>query len=133
MARGDLDPAPAGATADPATAPPRPAAGSSTTTAARLALDQQRAAGRRKETYVGPWLPEPRVAPAHERPGDPQHAAALADELSFALLVVLESLSPAQRAAFILHDTCDGEGDPTPAGRIPGRAAARAAPRRRSG
>jgi RNA polymerase sigma-70 factor (ECF subfamily) len=76
-----------------------------TTTATRLALDQLRAAGRRKETYVGPWLPEPRVAPAHEQRGDPEHAAALADELSFALLVVLESLSPAQRAAFILHDT----------------------------
>lgn len=74
-----------------------------TTTATRLALDQLRAAGRRRETYVGPWLPEPRVAPATR--DDPEQAAALADELSFALLVVLESLSPAQRAAFILHDT----------------------------
>ena len=74
-----------------------------TTTATRLALDQLRAAGRRRETYVGPWLPEPRVAPSPR--DDPEQAAALADELSFALLVVLESLSPAQRAAFILHDT----------------------------
>jgi RNA polymerase sigma-70 factor (ECF subfamily) len=74
-----------------------------TTTATRLALDQLRAAGRRRETYVGPWLPEPRVAPPAR--DDPEQAAALADELSFALLVVLESLSPAQRAAFILHDS----------------------------
>jgi len=71
-----------------------------TTTASRLALDQLRRAGRRRETYIGPWLPEPRLA----EPG-PEDAAALADELSFALMVVLESLSPAQRAAFILHDT----------------------------
>jgi RNA polymerase sigma-70 factor, ECF subfamily len=76
-----------------------------TTTATRLALDQLRAAGRRKETYVGPWLPEPRVGAVHKQRADPEQAAALADELSFALLVVLESLSPAQRAAFILHDT----------------------------
>jgi RNA polymerase sigma-70 factor (ECF subfamily) len=91
------------AAADPATAP-RDLPAWLTTTATRLALDQLRAAARRKETYVGPWLPEPRVAPGHDR-GDPEQAAALADELSFALLVVLESLSPAQRAAFILHDT----------------------------
>jgi RNA polymerase sigma-70 factor, ECF subfamily len=76
-----------------------------TTTATRLALDQLRATGRRRETYVGPWLPEPRVAAAHQQRADPEQAAALADELSFALLVVLESLSPAQRAAFVLHDT----------------------------
>ncbi len=78
-----------------------------TTTTTRIALDQLRASGRRKESYVGPWLPEPRLggdvepAPA-PRPDD---AAALADELGFAVMVVLEALTPAQRAAFILHDT----------------------------
>jgi RNA polymerase sigma-70 factor (ECF subfamily) len=92
------------AAADPSTAP-RDQPAWLTTTATRLALDHFRAAGRRNETYVGPWLPELRVAPAHQQRGDPEQAAALADELSFALLVVLESLSPAQRAAFILHDT----------------------------
>src|SRR5436305_1811824 len=92
------------ATADASTAP-RDLPAWLTTTATRLALDQLRAAGRRRETYVGPWLPEPRVAPAPEQRADPEQAAALADDLSFALLVVLESLSPAQRAAFILHDT----------------------------
>ena len=76
-----------------------------TRTATRIALDHLRAAGRRKETYVGPWLPEPRVAPAQAPGRDPEDTVALADEVSFALLVVLESLSPAQRAAFILHDT----------------------------
>ena len=86
-----------------ASAAPRDLPAWLTTTATRLALDHLRAAGRRRETYVGPWLPEPRVAPSTR--DDPEQAAALADELSFALLVVLESLSPAQRAAFILHDT----------------------------
>ena len=88
------------ADADPSTAP-RDLPAWLTTTATRLALDQLRAAGRRKESYVGPWLPEPRIAAG----SGPEEVAALADELSFALLVVLEALSPAQRAAFILHDT----------------------------
>src|SRR3954452_23812894 len=90
--------------ADPSTAP-RDLPAWLTTTTTRLALDQLRAAGRRKETYVGPWLPEPRVSGSGRQGGDPDEAAASADELSFALMVVLESLSPAQRAAFILHDS----------------------------
>src|SRR3954452_7194536 len=90
--------------ADPSTAP-RDLPAWLTTTVTRLALDQLRAAGRRRETYVGPWLPEPRVAPPSGQGSDPGEAVALADELSFALMVVLESLSPAQRAAFVLHDT----------------------------
>ncbi len=111
------------AAADERTAPVDLAAWLTTTTS-RLALDQLRAAGRRRETYVGPWLPEPVLAAAGQRPGardhpatpeagadaltdaaDPADLVALADELSFAMMVVLESLSPAQRAAFILHDT----------------------------
>lgn len=79
-----------------------------TTTATRLALDLLRSAARRKETYVGPWLPEPRVAPMVERPAaGPETEAVLADEVSFALMVVLEMLAPAQRAAFVLHDMFD--------------------------
>src|SRR4051812_36289816 len=69
------------AAADPATAP-RDLPAWLTTTATRLALDQLRAAGRRKETYVGPWLPEPRVAPGHARGRNPEDTAALADEVS---------------------------------------------------
>ncbi|WP_112137419.1 RNA polymerase sigma factor SigJ [Glycomyces dulcitolivorans] len=69
------------------------------TTTSRLALDVLRSARVRRETYVGPWLPEP-VATAP----DPADAVGLADSLSWAMLVVLETLSPAERAAFVLHD-----------------------------
>ncbi len=94
------------ADADPATAPHDLPAWLTTTTT-RIALDQLRSTGRRKETYVGPWLPEPRLGDGVEPavPPRPDEAAALADELSFAVMVVLEALTPAQRAAFILHDT----------------------------
>jgi RNA polymerase sigma-70 factor (ECF subfamily) len=77
--------------------------------AVRLALDMLRAARRRRESYVGPWLPEPLLpddmrAFAVETPAD--HAE-LASDLSLALLHVLERLSPEERAAFILHDAFD--------------------------
>jgi RNA polymerase sigma-70 factor (ECF subfamily) len=91
------------ADADPVTAPLDVAAWLTTTTT-RIALDQLRAAGRRKETYVGPWLPEPALAAGPPAAPRPDEAAALADELSFAMMVVLEALTPAQRAAFVLHD-----------------------------
>ena len=68
--------------------------------ATRLALDRLRSAQHRKETYVGPWLPEFLVGEAP----DPADDLARAESLSLALLVVLESLSPAERAAFVLHD-----------------------------
>jgi RNA polymerase sigma-70 factor (ECF subfamily) len=69
------------------------------TTTSRIALDVLRSARIRRETYVGPWLPEPvETAP------DPADAVGLADSLSWAMLVVLETLSPAERAAFVLHD-----------------------------
>ena len=69
------------------------------TTTSRIALDVLKAARTRRETYVGPWLPEPvETAP------DPADAVGLADSLSWAMLVVLETLSPAERAAFVLHD-----------------------------
>ena len=65
----------------------------------RLALDRLRRAKARRETYDGPWLPEPIAADA-----DPAAAAELADSLSMALLVVLETLSPLERAAFVLRE-----------------------------
>jgi RNA polymerase sigma-70 factor (ECF subfamily) len=71
-----------------------------TTIVVRLSLDQLRSARSRRESYVGPWLPEPLLV--DER--DPAEAAELADSLSMAFLVVLESLSPIERAAFLLHD-----------------------------
>jgi RNA polymerase sigma-70 factor (TIGR02957 family) len=74
------------------------------TVVTRLAIDQLRSARVRRESYTGEWLPEPLVA-AEE--GDPAWEAELADSLSFAFLVVLESLSPEQRAAFLLREVFD--------------------------
>lgn len=83
-----------------------------TTVTTRLSINVLRSARVRRETYVGPWLPEPLVsgtgqdaAVAHAAP--PPDAAAhaeLADDLSTAFLVVLETLTPTERAAFLLHD-----------------------------
>ena len=70
----------------------------------RLSLDQLRSARARRETYVGEWLPEPLVASADD---DPARKAEMADSLSLAFLVMLESLSPEQRAAFLLHEVFD--------------------------
>jgi RNA polymerase sigma-70 factor, ECF subfamily len=74
-----------------------------TTTVSRLALDTLRSARVRREAYVGPWLPEPLVRAAGEAP-DPAERAATAESVSLAVLVVLESLSAAERVAFVLHD-----------------------------
>ncbi|MFD2090254.1 RNA polymerase sigma factor SigJ [Blastococcus deserti] len=75
----------------------------------RLALDRLRSARTRRETYVGPWLPEPLltgagpVASAPPEP-DPDECAELGEQVSLALLVVLETLSPAERAVFVLRE-----------------------------
>jgi RNA polymerase sigma-70 factor (TIGR02957 family) len=74
------------------------------TVVSRLALDHLRSAVVRRETYVGEWLPEPLVASADD---DPARAAEMADSLSLAFLVLLESLSPEQRAAFLLREVFD--------------------------
>jgi RNA polymerase sigma-70 factor (ECF subfamily) len=71
------------------------------TVATRLSIDVLRSARVRRETYVGEWLPEPLVADAS---ADPARQAEMSDSLSLAFLVLLESLSPEQRAAFLLHD-----------------------------
>ena len=64
----------------------------------RLCLDRMKSASHRREHYVGTWLPEPVVAAP---------AQTLADDLSVALLLALERLSPLERAAFLLHDVFD--------------------------
>lgn len=69
------------------------------TTTSRIALDVLRSARARRETYVGPWLPEPL-----ESAPDPADSVSLTDSISWAMLVVLETLSPAERAVFVLHD-----------------------------
>ncbi|MFI7066900.1 RNA polymerase sigma factor SigJ [Kribbella sp. NPDC050124] len=71
-----------------------------TTVTTRLAIDQLRSARRQRETYVGPWLPEPAV----DEYVDLAERAALSDSLSTAFLVLLERLSPDQRAVFLLCD-----------------------------
>ncbi|MEV1000639.1 RNA polymerase sigma-70 factor [Nonomuraea sp. NPDC050202] len=73
-----------------------------TTAVTRLGIDHLRSARVRRETYVGDWLPEPVVAPAGG-PGPAEHAE-LADSLSMAFLVLLESLSPVERAVFMLRE-----------------------------
>src|SRR3954451_18686557 len=72
-----------------------------TTVATRLAISVLRSARVRRETYVGPWLPEPLVAP------DAGSHAELADSLSQAFLVMLERLTPLERAAFLLREVFD--------------------------
>ncbi len=72
-----------------------------TTVVTRLSINVLRSARTRRETYVGPWLPEPLLEdPA---PG-PASRAELADSLSLALLVLLERLSPVERAAYLLRE-----------------------------
>jgi RNA polymerase sigma-70 factor (ECF subfamily) len=74
------------------------------TVVSRLSLDHLRSAAVRRETYVGEWLPEPLVASTDD---DPARKAEMADSLSLAFLVLLESLSPEQRAAFLLREVFD--------------------------
>jgi RNA polymerase sigma-70 factor (ECF subfamily) len=71
-----------------------------TTVTTRLAIDHLRLARVQRETYVGPWLPEPVV----DDELGPSAAAELSDSLSLAFLVVLESLGPVERAAFLLRE-----------------------------
>lgn len=73
-----------------------------TTVVARVALDMLRARRGRREDYLGSWLPEPVVSV--ERAEDPEQQALLADSVGLALLVVLDTLTPAERLAFVLHD-----------------------------
>jgi RNA polymerase sigma-70 factor, ECF subfamily len=71
----------------------------------RLAIDELRSARVRRETYVGHWLPEPILNDDDD--GDPVVHAEQADSLSMAFLLLLERLSPVERAVFLLHDVFD--------------------------
>jgi RNA polymerase sigma-70 factor (ECF subfamily) len=73
-----------------------------TTVVGRVCLDMLRARRSRREDYVGTWLPEPIVS--SDETADPENEALLADAVGLALFVVLETLSPAERLAFVLHD-----------------------------
>ena len=74
------------------------------TVVTRLAIDHLRSARVRRETYAGEWLPEPIITDSTD---DPAQQAEMADSLSLAFLVLLESLSPEQRAVLLLHDVFD--------------------------
>src|SRR5688572_28330144 len=71
------------------------------TVTTRLAINELRSARARRERYVGEWLPEPIITDGQD---DPARHAEAADSLSLAMLVLLESLSPEQRAVLLLHD-----------------------------
>jgi RNA polymerase sigma-70 factor (ECF subfamily) len=73
-----------------------------TTVVARVCLDMLRSRGSRAEEPLGPHLPDPIVGRADEF--DPEHQALLADSVGLALLVVLDTLDPVERLAFVLHD-----------------------------
>jgi RNA polymerase sigma-70 factor (ECF subfamily) len=75
-----------------------------TTATTRICLDVLRSARVRREQYVGPWLPEP-VVDTNALAPDAQ--TELAEDLSIALLLALDRLSPLERAAFLLHDVFD--------------------------
>jgi RNA polymerase sigma-70 factor (TIGR02957 family) len=75
-----------------------------TTVTTRRAIDQLRSARARREQYVGEWLPEPIITDGHD---DPARHAEMADSLSLAMLVLLERLSPEQRAVLLLHEVFD--------------------------
>src|SRR5215472_3443007 len=82
-------------------ASPRAFIGTVTT---RLAINELRSARVRRERYFGEWLPEPIITDSDD---DPAWHAEMADSLSLAMLVLLESLSPEQRAVLLLHDVFD--------------------------
>ena len=84
--------------------PIRDVVGWATVATARGALDVLRSARVRREAYVGPWLPEPMLTAHDGAMTDPADRVTLDDSVRYALLVVLERLSPAERTAWVLHD-----------------------------
>jgi RNA polymerase sigma-70 factor (ECF subfamily) len=74
------------------------------TVVTRIAIDELRSARARRETYVGPWFPEPLVTEPLDPYADPERSAELADSASMAALLLLERLSPLERAVFVLRD-----------------------------
>jgi RNA polymerase sigma-70 factor (TIGR02957 family) len=75
-----------------------------TTVTTRLAIDQLRSGRSRRETYFGPWLPEPLVTASEPEPAE---VAEMADSLSLSFLVLLETLAPVERAVYLLREVFD--------------------------
>ncbi|MBF6340953.1 RNA polymerase sigma-70 factor [Nocardia abscessus] len=86
-----------------AASPTRPASAKAflAATVSRISIDVLRSARVRREEYVGPWFPEPLLVDPYE---DPQRSAELADSLSMAAMLLLERLSPLERAVFVLRE-----------------------------
>ncbi len=77
------------------------------TVATRLCLDHLKSARAQRETYLGPWLPEPLLAGPDDPRVSPEGAVAARESVTMAFLVVLESLGPVERAVFLLHEVFD--------------------------
>jgi RNA polymerase sigma-70 factor, ECF subfamily len=77
-----------------------------TTVVSRIAIDQLKSARRQRETYVGPWLPEPIVEDPDEK-ARPESRVVFEESVHMAMLVVLEALTPAERTVFVLHEVFD--------------------------
>jgi RNA polymerase sigma-70 factor (ECF subfamily) len=77
-----------------------------TTSVARLSIDRLRKLKTERESYFGPWLPEPL---AEQDLRTPELAAELEDDISIAFMTLLEALAPEERAAFVLHDVLDDD------------------------
>lgn len=75
-----------------------------TTIVTRICYDLLGSARARREAYFGEWLPEPSIGAGEESGRSPEDAAALGESVSYAMLAVMEQLSPAERVAFVLHD-----------------------------
>lgn len=73
-----------------------------TTVVSRICLEHLRSARVQRETYIGPWLPEPQLSTVYVP--DPADRVTLTESVQTAMLVVLEALTPAERVAFVLHD-----------------------------
>src|SRR6266508_5698513 len=95
-----------------------------TTVLARVCLDMLRSRRARREDYTGTWLPEPIVSVEDGR----EDEAVLADSVGIALMVVLDTLVPAERLAFVLHDMFAVRGDRDDLGSVGGRDAAAGEP-----
>jgi RNA polymerase sigma-70 factor (ECF subfamily) len=80
-----------------------------TTVVTRLCLDRVKSAARQRETYVGPWLPEPVPTAEDLDAMDPGERISTAESVSLAFLLVLERLSPLERAVFLLREVFDAD------------------------
>jgi RNA polymerase sigma-70 factor (ECF subfamily) len=74
------------------------------TVVTRLALDRLKSAHAKREQYIGPWLPEPVLT---DGPPEPEESVALAESLTLAFIVLLDTLSPEERAVFVLHEVLE--------------------------